>query len=489
MVSPVAHILISIPPAFGHVIPAVSLAKRIVSTPSYPEIKDAKNESERLVTLLISKAFVRRLKWRRVIPTNENHSEIYQGHYGSVRIEPIEDGANPLDSTSSQESKNFFGTLPKHIKAIGEYLESAKKSTFPPSCIILDMFSGMFEPFPFDSTPYYFFGTTPVDIPFSSTESKIRRTDNSAIETSIGELLRNGQKRLCSRAAKSHGLIWNFANCIENNYLNPPTPNTPVYCIGPLYSVDIDDGNEGSLGHNQSERRVEHKLDQASSNNQQRNLGSWVARYLDEKPKQSVLYVSFGTVVCHSDIQIIELLKGLDATGRNVLWGLSDTQQKALPTTEMISPMNGVLVYNNVTVVEWAPQKAVLSHPSCSAFLTHCGWNSALESLICGVGTIHWPVFGDQPGVSNLLVRLGTGIAFDLNPAQTSHEYASNPDLISAERITSTVEKYYAVSVNNENPYTIAAKNISAELKMAWTPEGEAYRELGKLISRMRTCS
>ncbi|KAL1921626.1 uncharacterized protein VTP21DRAFT_11342 [Calcarisporiella thermophila] len=448
MVSPVAHILIAAPPAFGHVIPAVSLAKRIVSTPSYSE-RDDKCEFERHVTLLISKSFLLHPKGKRVIPTTGNRSDIHRGRYGSVRMEPIEDDVDPLDSASSQESEKFFSSMPKHIKAIGEYLQSKKKSTFPPSCIILDMFSGMFEPFPFDSTPYYFFGTTPVDATPSTTELKIRKGVNNALDASIEELMKDGLEWLSQRAAKSQG---------------------------PLHSIGIDDGNEAS--HNQCEGRVVYQYDQADSNIQQRILGSWVVRYLDEKPPNSVIYVSFGTVVRHSDAQIIELLKGLDATGRSVLWSLNNTQQKALPTKEMVSPVNGVLVYNNVTVVEWAPQKAILSHTSCSAFLTHCGWNSAFESLICGIGSIHWPVFGDQPGNSNLLVRLGAGIAFDLNPDKTSQENASNPNLISAECITSTIEKFYSVSVTNENPYTNVAKKISAKLKLAWTPEGEAYHEL-----------
>ncbi|KAE8664266.1 putative UDP-glucosyl transferase 72E1 [Hibiscus syriacus] len=53
----------------------------------------------------------------------------------------------------------------------------------------------------------------------------------------------------------------------------------------------------------------------------------------------------------------------------------------------------------------WAPQVEILSHPSIGGFLTHGGWNSALESIINGVPMIAWPLYSEQKMNANILTE------------------------------------------------------------------------------------
>ncbi|MBA0769391.1 hypothetical protein Gotri_018128 [Gossypium trilobum] len=49
-----------------------------------------------------------------------------------------------------------------------------------------------------------------------------------------------------------------------------------------------------------------------------------------------------------------------------------------------------------LVVPSWAPQMEILGHGSTCGFLTHCGWNSVLESIANGVPMIAWPLYAEQ---------------------------------------------------------------------------------------------
>ena len=68
---------------------------------------------------------------------------------------------------------------------------------------------------------------------------------------------------------------------------------------------------------------------------------------------------------------------------------------------------------DNVLVVAWVPQQAVLAHPATRIFITHCGIHGVLEAIHYGVPMVGIPVFVDQGDVLKRIVGHGIGVGLD----------------------------------------------------------------------------
>jgi hydroquinone glucosyltransferase len=143
--------------------------------------------------------------------------------------------------------------------------------------------------------------------------------------------------------------------------------------------------------------------------------GSECLRWLDEQPNNSVLFVSFGSGGTLSHEQLHELALGLEMSGQRFLWVVRSPHEKAANATyfsvqSIKDPLDflpdGFLERTKgvgLVVPSWAPQVQVLKHGSTGGFLTHCGWNSTLESILHGVPLIAWPLYAEQRMNSVLL--------------------------------------------------------------------------------------
>jgi len=112
-------------------------------------------------------------------------------------------------------------------------------------------------------------------------------------------------------------------------------------------------------------------------------------KWLNEKPKRSVVYVSFGSNARLSEEQLEELALGLKDSESYFLWVVRESEQVKLPKGFEETSKNGL-------IVTWCPQLEVLTHEALGCFVTHCGWNSTLEALSIGVPLIAMPLWTDQ---------------------------------------------------------------------------------------------
>ncbi|XVE52580.1 hypothetical protein DITRI_Ditri02bG0133000 [Diplodiscus trichospermus] len=119
--------------------------------------------------------------------------------------------------------------------------------------------------------------------------------------------------------------------------------------------------------------------------------------WLDNQPNESVVYVSFGSIVVLSREQIIEFWFGLVNSRKRFLWVIRpDFMPGKGSEGEGIPEELVVGTKERGYIVGWAPQEEVLAHKAIGGFFTHCGWNSTLESVVAGVPMICWPYFADQ---------------------------------------------------------------------------------------------
>ncbi|GLT97720.1 hypothetical protein SLE2022_152690 [Rubroshorea leprosula] len=122
--------------------------------------------------------------------------------------------------------------------------------------------------------------------------------------------------------------------------------------------------------------------------------------WLNSKPEMSVIYVSFGSIAVLSKQQKEEIASGLLESGRPFLWAIRESgeEREELSRKEELEKEG--------MIVSWCSQVEVLAHPSIGCFLTHCGWNSAIESLASGVPMVVFPQWADQPTNSKLVEDL-----------------------------------------------------------------------------------
>nr|QWT69383.1 7-deoxyloganetic acid glucosyltransferase [Gynostemma pentaphyllum] len=184
---------------------------------------------------------------------------------------------------------------------------------------------------------------------------------------------------------RSSGLILNTFNELEAQHLRYLSSIfKKVYPIGPIHALsnsklgDFSFSSSSSIGKKEDETCIP---------------------WLDSQASKSVIYVSFGTLAKMKSEELIEFWHGLVNSEKPFLCVLrKDVVNEGEEAGKLIKQLvgEGGEKVKGITV-EWAPQEKVLKHPSVGGFLTHCGWNSMMESIEAGVPMIGWPVLGDQP--------------------------------------------------------------------------------------------
>ncbi|KAL6962348.1 7-deoxyloganetin glucosyltransferase [Sarracenia purpurea var. burkii] len=152
----------------------------------------------------------------------------------------------------------------------------------------------------------------------------------------------------------------------------------PIYPIGPLHLLmnQIYDDSLKSMGSNLRKEDLE-------------CLG-----WLNSKKPNSVVYVNFGSVTVMTPTQLVKFAWGLANSIQTFLW-IIRPDLVAGDTTLLPSEFVAATKERSF-ITSWCPQEQVLAHPSIGGFLTHCRWNSTIESFPTECPMVIWPFFAEQ---------------------------------------------------------------------------------------------
>ncbi|XP_019085108.1 PREDICTED: UDP-glycosyltransferase 84B2-like [Camelina sativa] len=254
---------------------------------------------------------------------------------------------------------------------------------------------------------------------------------------------------------------WVLANSfyeLESEIIESMFDLKPIIPIGPLVSPFLLGADEDKT------------LDDG------KNLDMWKSEdhcmeWLDKQVRSSVVYISFGSILKSSENQIETIATALKNRGVPFLWVIrpKEQPQNVQVLQEMVKEGKGV-------VIDWGQQEKILSHVAISCFVTHCGWNSTIETLVTGVPVVAYPSWIDQPLDARLLVDVyGIGVRM-------------RNDVVDGELKVAEVER--CIEAVTEGPNVVVMRKRAAELKnaarLAMASGGSSAQNLDLFISDIK---
>ncbi|KAL0317263.1 UNVERIFIED_CONTAM: Beta-D-glucosyl crocetin beta-1,6-glucosyltransferase [Sesamum angustifolium] len=232
---------------------------------------------------------------------------------------------------------------------------------------------------------YYHSLTKPDEVEYPFPAIKFTGPEQDMINGNIEAFRKRSQERDPDNQGAAQVVLIKSNREIEGKYIDYLSQLTErkIVPVGPL--VSADDGNS--------------------------DLMEW----LGKKGEFSTVFVSFGSEYFLKREEIEEIAYALEALSDvNFIWvvrfpGDEETRvQDELPGGFLERTQE-----RGKIIEKWAPQAKILGHPSVGGFVSHCGWNSLMESIHFGVPIIAMPKQFDQPVNAKLVVELGVGVGVD----------------------------------------------------------------------------
>ncbi|THG02330.1 anthocyanidin 3-O-glucosyltransferase 2-like [Camellia sinensis] len=274
------------------------------------------------------------------------------------------------------------------------------------------------------------------------------------------------------RFREAKGIIVNTFEELESYAVksllaSPESP--PVYAVGPL----LDLAGNARSGSDRDK----------------------ILKWLDEQPMSSVVFLCFGSLGCFDPPQLAEIAAALEKSGHRFLWSIRRPPPEgglAMPADcggdhEGLLP-EGFLkrTENRGMVCGWAPQTAVLCHAAVGGFVSHCGWNSILESLWFGVPIVTWPIYAEQQiNAFEMVVDLDLAVELrlDCRDERSGASYGSGgvEVVVAAEEI----ERAMKGVMDSGNLVRERVREMREKSREAFMEGGSSFSSLKRLVDGM----
>ncbi|CAI8587176.1 unnamed protein product [Vicia faba] len=237
----------------------------------------------------------------------------------------------------------------------------------------------------------------------------------------------------------------------------------PIYPVGPILNLDTKPKPNGLVDSNDT------------------------IKWLDDQPHSSVIFICFGSTGAFDEDQVREIACAIEKSRARFLWSIRKPPPKGTmgpvsdyPFSNLVAVLPEGFLDRTVEigrVIGWAPQVQVLAHPATGGFVSHCGWNSTLESIYYGVPIATWPLLAEQQTNAFELVRelkMGVEIALDY---RMEYDVGSNY-LLTADKIERGIRS--VMKKNGEIRKKV--KEMSEQSRKTLLEGGSSYTCVSHLI-------
>ncbi|PKU80028.1 UDP-glycosyltransferase 73B4 [Dendrobium catenatum] len=251
---------------------------------------------------------------------------------------------------------------------------------------------------------------------------------------------------------KSHGMVMNSFYELEPEYVDHHREviGRRVWNVGPVSLCN---------------QEVKYK---SARGGEQPTLASECLKWLDKKPRGSVVYICFGSKGYFSIAQLKEMALGLEASNHSFIWVVQTGNNNWVP-----EGYDERIKGRGMVIRGWAPQLLILNHIAVGGFVTHCGWNSSLEGICAGLPMVTWPLYAEQFYNEKLLVevlQIGVGVG-------------SRP-IVEAIIVEAAVRNLMGGG-EVEDERRRRAKELGAKARRAIEKGGSSHNEIEKLMQEL----